>query len=313
METGNNRPARPDLPIDLQVQSRLTDIGRLVSLPPTTFRLLSLLMSENTSSRELQGVLEQDPGLAAKVISLSNSAIYSVRDPVSTIDRAITIIGFKELEIIALGIGLTETFDLKKVPLGFDGRSLWLHCLAVSWIARELALATKAGDPGECMIGGLLHDLGVIILVSKFPIHFQQLLDLLNSGRELVEAETTLSLRHEAIGYNLAHNWGLPQVFQESILFHHFPHLAPAFPKIVTVITLADNLAHRAGFGLELESLSIDLPRTLETLGLKVERLQALVKNIIASISKVEPLWSQVLNGTKPAPKEGGNLSSLLR
>ncbi|MDR2387018.1 MAG: HDOD domain-containing protein [Deltaproteobacteria bacterium] len=313
MESPVSRQARYDLPIDLQVESRLVDIGRLVSLPSTTFRLLSLLMSETTSARDLQKVVEQDPGLTAKVISLSNSVIYAIRDPVSTIDRAITIIGFKELEIIALGIGLSETFDLKKVPPGFDGRALWLHCLAVSWIARELSVVTKAAEPSEAMISGLLHELGIIILVSKFPIHFIQLLDLINSGQCLQDAETTLSLRHEAIGYHLAKNWGLPQVFQEVILFHHYPHLSPNYPKLASIINLADNLAHRAGFGLSIESAAIDLPKILTALDLKIETLQNLIKNIITAIPKVEPLWSQLLNGTKPIGKTGGKLSSLLK
>jgi HD-like signal output (HDOD) protein len=310
MEPGNTHPARADLPIDLQVQSRLADIGRLVSLPTTTFRLLSLLMSENTSAKDLQGVLEQDPGLTAKVISLSNSALYAVRDPISTIDRAITIIGFKELEIIALGIGLTETFDLKKVPPGFDGRALWLHCLAVSWIARELAAATHGADMSEAMIAGLLHELGIIILVSKFPVHFNQLLDLINSGQTLQVAETTLSLRHEVIGYHLAKNWGLPQIFQEVILYHHYPHLSPHHPKLTSIVCLADNLAHRSGFGLAIENISVDLPQILPILGLKIDKLQNLIKNIITAIPKVEPIWSQLLNGTKPSPKSGGRLTS---
>lgn len=282
----------------------------MVSLPNTTFRLLNLLMSENTSAKDLQQVMEQDPGLTAKVISLSNSSIYSVRNPVSTIDRAITIIGFKELEIIALGIGLTETFDLRKVPPGFDGRALWLHSLAVSWIGRELAVATGAADPGEAMIGGLLHELGLIILVSKFPIHFNQLLDLINSGQTLQDAETALSLRHEIIGYHLARNWGLPKVFQEVILYHHFPQSSPVNTKLTSIISLADNLAHRSGYGIGIESVSIDLPNILGILDLKIDKLQQLIKDILTAIPKVEQMWTQLLNGSKPAQKAGGRLST---
>jgi HD-like signal output (HDOD) protein len=162
------------------------------------------------------------------------------------------------------------------------------------------------------MIGGLLHELGFIILISKFPIHFHQLLDLINSGQELLKAETVLSLRHEVIGYQLARNWGLPQVFQEIILYHHFPDLSPNYPKVTSLITLADNLAHRAGFGLELENLSIDLPKILNMLNLDIDILQVLIKNIISSISKAEPIWKEVLNGSKSPTQKNGRLSSLL-
>ncbi|MDR0355680.1 MAG: HDOD domain-containing protein [Deltaproteobacteria bacterium] len=317
MNSGSQTVPTLDMSVDLQVKQRLADIGRLVSLPPTTFRLLSLLMSEKTSARELQGVLEQDPGLAAKVISLSNSAMYAVRDSISTIDRAITIIGFKELEIIALGIGLTETFDLKKVPPGFDGRGLWLHCLAVSWIARELVLALwprQTQEASEAMIGGLLHELGIIILIAKFPVHFQQLLDLVNSGQDLRQAEETLGLRHEVVGCLLAKNWDLPQVFQDVILYHHVPQAAKKSQRAVALITLADNLAFRTGYGVSIENVQIDLPYILNVLDLSVDRLQDLVKKILTSITKVQPLWDQVMNGKSRRQEENStSLSSLLK
>ena len=306
------KPASPDTPLDLQVQRRLADIGRLVSLPQTTFKLLSMLMEEKTTAHELQKVVETDPALSAKIISLSNSPIYAIREPVSNIQRAITIIGFKELEILALGVGLSETFDLRKVPQGFDGEALWMHCLAVSWIARELAEVAKVSDPGEAMICGLLHELGILILISKFPVHFQQLLDLSNSGMGLRKAENTLSLRHEVIGYHLARNWALPTVFQDVILHHHNPQAAGRFKLQASIINLADNLAFKTGYELKLEELEINLPQILGTLKLSVDNLQSLVKRIIANIAKVEPLWHQIIRVSKPEPRKGSGLSSLM-
>jgi HD-like signal output (HDOD) protein len=307
-----NSAASPDIPIDLQVQRRLVDIGRLVSLPQTTFRLLSLLMEERTSAKDLQAVVESDPALTAKIISLSNSAVYSPREPVSNVQRAITIIGFNELEILAMGVGLSETFDLRTVPAGFDSTALWMHCLAVSWICRELAESCGACDPGEAMISGILHELGTLILISKFPVHFQQLLDLINSGMSLRKAETVLSLRHEVIGYHLARNWGLPQIFQEVILYHHDPKEAGLFRTEASLVALADNLAHRSGFDMRLESLEINLPDVLHTLGLQVDQLQQVVKRIIESVGKVEPVWQQIIRQSARTEPKRNSLSSLL-
>jgi HD-like signal output (HDOD) protein len=312
MDEGRLIPASPDTPLDLQVQKRLADIGRLVSLPQTTFKLLSMLMEERTTAQELQKIVETDPALTAKVISLSNSPIYAVREPVSTIARAITIIGFRELEILAMGVGLSETFDLRNVPQGFDGEALWMHCLAVAWIARELAECTKAAEPGEAMICGLLHELGILILISKFPVHFQQLLDLANSGMGLRKAEATLSLRHEVIGYHLARNWAMPAIFQEVILHHHHPQAAGRYQVQASIINLADNLAFKTGFELKLEELEINLPQILGVLKLSVDNLQSLVKRIIANITKVEPLWQQIIKGSKIEQRKGSGLSSLM-
>ncbi|MDR3205254.1 MAG: HDOD domain-containing protein [Deltaproteobacteria bacterium] len=311
MDVGSQSKVSPESPIDLQVQRRIVDIGRLVSLPSTTFKLLNLLMEENTSARDLEKLLTQDPSLAAKVISLSNSALYSVREPVSTVARAITIIGFEELQNLALGLGLSDTFDLSSSPHGFDVKALWTHSMAVSWIARVLAEQTSAADPSEAMVGGLLHELGIIILVSKFPVHFQQLNDLVNSGLSLKEAENILGLRHEVIGYHLARNWNLPQVFQDVILYHHDYEISGQNVKIATLVSLADNLAHKSGFILKLEHMEINLSNILKILNVDTEKLQNIVKFILINIHKAEQSWLSFLETSKIKPKKA-SLSSLI-
>jgi HD-like signal output (HDOD) protein len=281
--------------VDPQVAHRLPDIGRLVSLPQTTYALLSLLMSENTQAKELEKVLSQDPALAAKVISLSNSAFYNLEQPVSSLERAIMVIGFKELEFMAMGLGLSETFDLSSVPADFDGEGLWLHSLSVSFIARELALLSKAVEPSEAMITGLLHELGLIILVSKFPGQFQQLLEMVNAGMSFFDAEEALGLKHNVIGYLLARNWNLPTIFQEGILYHHKPKEAPEHKRIASVVALADILAHKVGYPIPMENLDVDLGYTLAILKLSVNQLQALITKLMVSIPEAHPLWIQMM------------------
>ncbi|MDR2351860.1 MAG: HDOD domain-containing protein, partial [Deltaproteobacteria bacterium] len=267
--------------IDPKVVHRLPDIGRLVSLPKTTYTLLSLLVDENTAPKDLEQVLEQDPALAAKVISLSNSAFYSLSTPVSSLQRAILVIGFKELEFMAMGLGLSETFDLSQVPSGFDGEGLWLHSLAVSWIARELCTLAHLGEPSEAMITGLLHELGLIILVSKFPMQFQQLLELVNAGMSFFEAESALGLKHAVIGYLLARNWNLPEVFQEGILYHHNPQDCPNHKVVAAIVALADVLAHKAGFPMKMEVVDVDLTYILKILSIPLDKLQEFIKNLM--------------------------------
>jgi HD-like signal output (HDOD) protein len=278
------------------------------------YTLLSLLMNEQTQPKDLERVLEQDPALAAKVISLSNSAFYGLTTPVSTIDRAILIIGFKELEFMAVGLGLSETFDLSQVPRGFDGEGLWLHSLSVSWIARELAVITKACEPSEAMITGLLHELGVIILVSKFPQQFNELMELTDAGVPFLEAESSLGLKHTVIGYLLARNWNLPVVFQEGILFHHNPKSCPGRKEITALVNLSDSLAHKAGYPMKLEDPEVDLAYVMDVLKLTPPKLQNFIKVLMTSLPQVQPVWLQMMrSGTrKPTGEQKGRFSSLM-
>jgi HD-like signal output (HDOD) protein len=299
--------------IDAQVAHRLPDIGKLVSLPHTTYTLLSLLMDDKTQPRDLERVLEQDPALAAKVISLSNSAFYGLANPVSTIDRAILIIGFKELEFMAMGLGLSETFDLAQAPKSFDGEGLWLHSLSVSWIARELAMVTKACEPAEAMITGLLHDLGILILVSKFPQQFQQLLELVDAGVPFQEAERSLGLHHTVIGFLLARNWNLPEVFRHGILYHHDPKGCPGKKEVAALVNLSDSLATKAGFPLRLEEPEADLPWLLDTLKLTPPTLQNFVKVVMTSLPQIQPVWLQMMKvGARKSAPVKSSFSSLM-
>jgi HD-like signal output (HDOD) protein len=294
--------------VDHHVTYRLPDIGKLASLPQTTYALLTLLMSEDSQPKDIERVLETDPALTAKVISLSNSAFYNLETPVSTLDRAILVIGFRELEFMAIGLGLSETFDLSQVPENFDGESLWLHSLAVSYIAKEISVISKAADPSEAMITGLLHDLGLIILVSKFPGPFQQVLELMSAGMSFLEAEATLNLRHDVVGYLLAHNWNLPQVFQAGILYHHRPKEALAFKGMATVVALADILANKIGFPNLPDEIGVDLQYMLSTLGISAAQLQDLVRELMISVPKIQPLWLQMIRSASKG--KGGGLSS---
>lgn len=293
-ETGDNIEAI----IDPQVASRIKEIGRLSTLPQVTWELMRLLSDENTTPDDLQKVVEQDPALSAKVISLGNSAYYGLRTPATTISRAIVIIGFKELEFLALGLGLADTFDLRKVPHGFDGEGLWLHSLSVSWTAREVAAATRLVDPGEAMLGGLLHNLGQIMLVTHFTVQLQKLMDYyLHTGRSFLESEADLSLWHEVIGYLLAKNWGMPQYLQDVILYHHRPEVAPpAHRDTVDIINLAVHLVAETDFALEHETQPEGGPTYLDVMpDMLKERKEKILEKIKITLPLMAPTWLQMM------------------
>ena len=286
--------------IDPQVALRIKDIGRLSTLPQVTWELMRLLSDEDTTPDDLQQVVEQDPALSAKVISLGNSAYYGLRTPATTISRAIVIIGFKELEFLALGLGLADTFDLRKVPFGYDGEALWLHSLSVSWTAREVAAAARLVDPGEAMLAGLLHNLGQIMLVTHFTVQFQRIMDYVTQGHGFREAETDLGLWHEAIGYLLAKNWSMPEYLRDVILFHHRPELAIENHDIVSIINLAIQLVSMTDFGLSYEESAQDGPTYVDILPeMSKENKDRILEKIKNTLPLMAPTWLQMMGPSR--------------
>lgn len=281
--------------VDPQIVARIKDIGRLSTLPRVTWELMRLLSDEHTTPEDLQTVVEQDPALSAKVISLGNSAYYGLRTPATTISRAIVIIGFKELEFLALGLGLADTFDLRKAPYGFDGEALWLHSLSVSWAARETAAATRLADPGEAMLGGLLHNLGLIMMVTHFTVHLQRLMSHIEGGRTFAEGEADLGLWHEVIGYLLAKSWGMPKYLQDVILYHHRPELAGDSKNTVEIVNLALRMVNMTDYRLEYETPEKDFEAADAPLRISREDRNKIFEKVRNSLPLMAPAWIQMM------------------
>ena len=282
--------------MDQQVLGRIKDIGRLATLPQVTWELMRLLSDENVTPDDLQRVVEQDPALSAKVLSLGNSAYYALRTPATTISRAIMVIGFKELEFLAMGLGLAETFDLKRVPYGFDGEGLWLQSLSVSWVARQLAAVSRKADASEAMMAGLLHNIGHIILVTHFTVHLQRLMDFTKERNcTFQEAEADLGLWHEAIGFMLAENWKLPKVLRDVILYHHRPEIAPDNQKMVAIINLAAHVVNQTQFALPYEMFEPNLAYLENILDIKPKIWQDILEKGKEVLPQMSPTWMQML------------------
>ena len=284
--------------IDSHITARIKETGRLATLPQVTWELMRILSDEGTTPDDLQTVVEQDPALSAKVISLGNSSYYGMRTSVSTIARAIVIIGFRELEFLAMGLGLADTFDLRQVPYGFDGQSLWLHSLSVSWTAREVAVATRLVEPGEAMLAGLVHNIGQIMLVTHFRVQLQKLMHCVHKGCSYAQAEAELGLWHEIIGYMLARNWGMPKYLEDAILYHHRPEAATELTAMIQVINLAVQLVDKTDFRLEYEDPHPHLYH--ETLPqMELDAKMRLLEKMKMTFPLMAPAWLHMLGVVK--------------
>lgn len=293
--------------LDPQIKARIHDLCRLSAPPQVTLELMRLLQDERTTPEQLQKLVEQDPALSAKVISLGNSSYYGLRSPVNTIARAIVIIGFRELQFLALGLGLTESFDLRQAPKDFDGQALWLHSLSVAWVANEAAQASNGLIvPGEAMLAGLLHNIGQIVMVTKFQDQHQLLMQAVAAGQTYLEAEAGLGFGHEMLGSLLARNWAMPQYLQDIIRCHHRPGLVPQASLVhMGVIHLALELVDRTEYRLDYESPAADESAYWQSwprLG-RPEK-EKLLEKALQTLPQMVPAWLWIM--AESASSSGG-------
>ncbi len=121
--------------------------------------ILQLAKASDASLEDFVGKVGGSPNLAARVLQISNSALYGMEGHVQRLDRAVLILGVEVVAGIAASVVVAERAR-KAHPTGLPADALWLHSLETG-VCAEL-LTRFLGLPGhrEAYLAGLLHDLG---------------------------------------------------------------------------------------------------------------------------------------------------------
>ena len=257
---------------------------------------MEALGDERTNASDLAGLIETDAALSTKILSLANSSFYGLSQRVTTLNRAVVVIGYDELQILALGAGLCGVFDLDKCPRGFDGQTLWVHSLATSLVSKMFALAAGHPVPAEVMVAGLLHDLGKLLMVSYFQEELAQLLHLTRNGVPYFLAEEDLGLDHSTLGYWLARRWGLPEIHVSVIREHHRLSMDDPYFTTTCLVFLADGLVKTLGHGLVQESRPLSKTMALEAVGLTPRVYRDVATMAHEKVPDILAVWQQMFS-----------------
>ena len=161
-----SEPARTPLGED-QLRELVASLGDLPSLPDIALRAMRLAEDPDWDLKKLEQTIRRDQGLAARFLRLANSAFFGARCTITTLDRAINLVGITRVQSVLLAAGLEGLHQSKKS--NFKGRILWEHALAVACMSQYLAKQSGIGDPEEAFMAGLLHDIGRPIMDDVFP------------------------------------------------------------------------------------------------------------------------------------------------
>lgn len=237
--------------------SLVSSVSTLVSPPDICIKMTELLQSPDCSVQDLGEVVLRDPNLTARLLRLVNSAAVGLRVKVDTVSRAITMIGTRELYNMVLSISAVRTFKNLPSPL-VNMDIFWRHSIYTGLLARLLAKRCGVLHPERLFIGGLLHDVGSLVLYRTLPEVSTELL-LTAQGDELTlshaEADV-LGFTHAELGARLLAAWRLPTTLVEAVGHHHDPAGATEAPLEAAIVHIAEVLANRSGVGGFCETTS---------------------------------------------------------
>ena len=276
----------------------LSHLDSLPTLPAVAIRLLNLTADPNSTVEEVIQHLRSDQSLTAKILSLAGSAAMGVRTPVTTLDKAVPLLGFSAVRSIVLATSVFECFGKDQDENGgrvFDRTEFWKHALAVACAARRLARirATPNVVPEDAFVAGLLHDLGKVALDTVFPKAYDRIVAQANHGRgDIADSERAiLGADHTVAGRRLAERWRLPRDLRESIWLHHLAADAlPSTvvkPELVGLVQLADTIVREQRIGYSGNHMFYEhSPRLAERLKFTPHDIAAVVQPLANDVAE---------------------------
>jgi len=192
----------------------------LLSLPQTLVEVLKIARDEKSSAEQLARVLMHDPALTAKVLRVVNSPFYGVQREVTTLSKAVVMLGLRQVTALALSASiynLTQKWDTK-----IDRVRFWRHSLEVAIASRMIAETIGYPHTEEVFVAGLLHDIGLLILEKSFPEDFASLYQKAQKGESTIEIEEEIwGTNHARVGQFLLEQWNIPQAICDAVGHHH--------------------------------------------------------------------------------------------
>lgn len=233
------------------VESLVRNTGRLLAIPRVVGEVLSLLDDPNSRQADIANRLAQDPALVAIVLRLANSPAFAPARTVDSVERALSLLGREHLRRLMIAGAVTQASERLPVQNLLPLEVFWHHSAYCAVIARLLAERDSKALAGTVFLGGLLHDLGQLVLFSEKPeAAHRAFLSSLESPVQLspqAAERAELGFDHAELGGALAEHWGLPEVLCACLRYHHDPLAAPApHAKAVALVHLANTGAHLA-------------------------------------------------------------------
>jgi len=259
-----------------------TYITKMPSLPITVSKILQIANDRKTSPVDLNQVISLDPVLMGRVMKLINSAYYSLPNQITSLVRAIIMLGINTVKNLALSTAVLGSLGSKAnfQALNIDG--FWRHSLGVGVTAKLLAVKRRrdAKQLEEYFVAGLLHDIGKIPLNNKLSTDYMEAIALTEKERLplYILEERTMDVNHCEVGRLIIKNWNLGGALEDVVFFHHFLDQYPGTNRdMVLTVAAANSFVNTAGIGFSGDRYPEKLPLAVfEELGITYDDLEAL-------------------------------------
>lgn len=246
-------PALPEMQT-IAAEDIVRQLHNLPTLSTVVVELLSCVDQEDIDIGTLARKVSLDQALTAKTLRFANSSFFGSQSKVATIQQAISLLGMQSVRHLITASALAGHFPDDDCP-GFDSSAFWRHSIATAVCCKVLAMHLHLNQD-YAFTAGLLHDIGRLVLVSRFPQQYSAVITY-RAAHDcyLLDAErAVLTTDHVVVGHALAVQWNFSEVIQNAITGHHEPD-SFGNGSVASMVHVANSIAH----GLDLDGAEDDL------------------------------------------------------
>ena len=259
-----------------RIRQKVQQLKELPLLPVIAQKILAA-HEEEVNIGKLAALIEQDPILTARILGLANSAYFGWSGKVHTIYDAIyKVLGLKTVKSFALGLALGQSLKSSRCP-GFRCEQYWFIAVATASMMQKLVIHLEQQEPIDTdtvYIDGLLHNLGIPVMVFSFPDEMSDLFTMTSSPEISLSGlmQERFGMDHHQAGGWLARKWHLPDDVVCVIENHHNRNYRGCYWKIALLTGYCSRFAETL---FQKQDLTID-EQLLSDLGIPVSQVEEL-------------------------------------
>jgi HD-like signal output (HDOD) protein len=264
----------------------------LATLPEVYVRVRDVLADPTSSHEAVAAAITTDPALSARLLRIANSAFYGRPGSISTIARAVGLLGTQQVHDLVLATAVIQGFG-GLADGAASPRRFWFNSLTTACAAKLLAEHCHILDSERLFVAGLLAQVGQLLLHQALPEAMAEILREADGdiGDVAVRQQAQFGFDYAAVSGELFAAWQLPQALVAPIHHHTTPSAVPAAELEASIVHIAVHLSDAEHHRRNAEDLLAGLnDRAWEIAAISRDELQVLRLDAVALTAEVAPV-----------------------
>jgi diguanylate cyclase (GGDEF)-like protein len=200
---------------------KLAACRTLPSAPSVALQVLDLYNDPEISTIKVTAVIGRDPALTAKILKVANSAWYGLPSQVTTLERAVSLLGINAAVALSLSFSLVRGLN-NNTGAQFNYDAYWRRCVIAATVSRVMGSEVNRVLREELFLAGLLQDVGMLALNAAIPTYGRLVDAAAGNHKTLIGLEQSeLGADHARVGAWLLARWNLPKSFCTAVAGSH--------------------------------------------------------------------------------------------